>query len=84
MEEEIRASSQLRKSVSPLELKHKDIEKLSIFVAGTGKILSIYFPRRRLFSFLFCKASYFDIDFRAMEDEIRASLQLRKSVSPWS
>ncbi|MDR1333917.1 MAG: 30S ribosomal protein S18 [Holosporaceae bacterium] len=40
MEDEISANSQLIKSISPTDLKYTDIEKLSIFVTGTGKILA--------------------------------------------
>ncbi|MDR1890807.1 MAG: 30S ribosomal protein S18 [Puniceicoccales bacterium] len=32
-------SPQLIKNVSPLELKYTDVEKLSMLVTGTGKIL---------------------------------------------
>ncbi|MDR1413956.1 MAG: 30S ribosomal protein S18 [Puniceicoccales bacterium] len=39
MEEEITVDSQLIKNISPLELKYTDIEKLSVFVSGIGKIL---------------------------------------------
>ncbi|MDR1595778.1 MAG: 30S ribosomal protein S18 [Puniceicoccales bacterium] len=39
MEDEVMVDSQLVKSISPLELKYTDVEKLSVFVSGTGKIL---------------------------------------------
>ncbi|MDR2628540.1 MAG: 30S ribosomal protein S18 [Puniceicoccales bacterium] len=39
MEEES-TESQLIKNVSPLELKYTDVEKLSMVVTGTGKILA--------------------------------------------
>jgi small subunit ribosomal protein S18 len=40
MEEEIRVDSQLVKSISPSDLKYTDVDKLSIFVTGAGKILA--------------------------------------------
>ncbi|MDR2776896.1 MAG: 30S ribosomal protein S18 [Puniceicoccales bacterium] len=40
MEEEASTESQLIKNVSPLELKYTDVEKLSMVVTGTGKILA--------------------------------------------
>jgi small subunit ribosomal protein S18 len=39
MEDDLKIDSQLVKSVSPLELKYTDVDKLSIFVSGIGKIL---------------------------------------------
>ncbi|MDR1233435.1 MAG: 30S ribosomal protein S18 [Puniceicoccales bacterium] len=40
MEEEASTESQLIKNVSPLELKYTDVERLSMVVTGTGKILA--------------------------------------------
>jgi ribosomal protein S18 len=40
MEEEIKVDSQVVKSISPMELRYIDVDKLSIFVTGAGKILA--------------------------------------------
>lgn len=39
MEDENSINAQLVKNISPLELKYTDVDKLSIFVSGIGKIL---------------------------------------------
>ncbi|MDR2737371.1 MAG: 30S ribosomal protein S18 [Puniceicoccales bacterium] len=40
MEEETKVDSQLVRSISPMELKYTDVDKLSVFVTGAGKILA--------------------------------------------
>ncbi|MDR3144088.1 MAG: 30S ribosomal protein S18 [Puniceicoccales bacterium] len=39
MEDESSVDSRLVKEISPMELKYTDVEKLSLFVTGIGKIL---------------------------------------------
>jgi small subunit ribosomal protein S18 len=39
MEDDSRIDSRLVKNISPMDLKYTDVEKLSVFVTGTGKIL---------------------------------------------
>jgi small subunit ribosomal protein S18 len=40
MEEEIKVDQQTIKNISPMELKYTDVDKLSVFVTGSGKILA--------------------------------------------
>jgi small subunit ribosomal protein S18 len=40
MEEEIRVDAQVLKSISPMELRYTDVDKLAMFVSGIGKILA--------------------------------------------
>ena len=40
MEEEAKVNTHSNNEISPLELKYTDVEKLSAFVTGAGKILS--------------------------------------------
>ena len=45
MEEELIVDSRLLKDISPLELRYTDVDKLSLFVTDTGKILARKYTR---------------------------------------